>query len=40
LMSGSAVNRLDLSPRIHFCINATMALAMLVVVALALFSLR
>jgi threonine/homoserine/homoserine lactone efflux protein len=40
LMAGSAVNRLDLSPRIHFCINATMALAMLVVVALAIFSLR
>ena len=40
LLAGSAVNRLDLSPRIHFCINAAMALAMLVVVALAIFSLR
>jgi len=39
LLAGSAVNRLDLSPRAHFCINAAMALAMLAVVALAIVSL-
>ena len=39
LMAGNSVNQLDLSPRAHFIINAGMATAMLVVVALALFSL-
>jgi len=39
LMAGNSVNQLDLSPRTHFIINAGMATAMLVVVALAIFSL-
>ena len=39
LMAGNSVNRLDLSPRTHFIINAGMAAAMMVVVALAIFSL-
>ena len=39
LMAGNSINQLDLSPRTHFIINAGMATAMLVVVALALFSL-
>lgn len=39
LMAGNTVNQLDLSPRTHFIINAGMATAMLVVVALAIFSL-
>jgi threonine/homoserine/homoserine lactone efflux protein len=39
LMAGNSVNQLDLSPRAHFIINAGMATAMLVVVALAIFSL-
>jgi len=39
LMAGNSVNQLDLSPRTHFIINAGMATAMLVVVALAVFSL-
>ena len=39
LMAGNSVNQLDLSPQTHFIINAGMATAMLVVVALAIFSL-
>jgi threonine/homoserine/homoserine lactone efflux protein len=39
LMAGNSVNQLDLSPRTHFIINAGMATAMLLVVALAVFSL-
>ena len=39
LMAGNTVNQLDLSPRTHFIINAGMATAMIVVVALAIFSL-
>ena len=39
LMAGNSVNQLDLSPRTHFIINAGMAAAMMVVVALAIFSL-
>jgi threonine/homoserine/homoserine lactone efflux protein len=39
LAAGNAVNQLDLSPRTHFLINCAMALAMVVVVALAIFSL-
>jgi threonine/homoserine/homoserine lactone efflux protein len=39
LLAGSSVNRLDLSPRSHFIINAAMATAMLAVVALAITSL-
>ena len=36
LFAGSSIHRLDLSPRGHFIINAAMAAAMLVVVALAI----
>ena len=36
LFAGSSVHRLDLGPRGHFIINAAMAAAMLVVVALAI----
>jgi threonine/homoserine/homoserine lactone efflux protein len=39
LAAGNMVNQLELSPRTHFIINSAMALAMLVVVALAMFSL-
>lgn len=39
LFAGSSINQLDLSPRSHFIINAGMAMAMLVVVALAVTSL-
>ena len=39
LGAGSAVNRLNLSPRTHFIINLAMALAMIIVVVLALLSL-
>ncbi len=39
LAAGNAVNQLDLSPRVHFLINIGMALALIVVVALAIFSL-
>ena len=39
LMAGNSVNQLDLSPQTHFIINVGMATAMLVVVALAIFSL-
>jgi threonine/homoserine/homoserine lactone efflux protein len=39
LAAGSAVNRLELSPQTHFIINCAMALAMVVVVALAIYSL-
>jgi threonine/homoserine/homoserine lactone efflux protein len=39
LAAGNIVNQLDLSPQTHFLINCTMALAMVVVVALAIFSL-
>jgi len=39
LAAGNAVNQLDLSPKTHFLINCAMALAMVVVVALAIFSL-
>lgn len=38
LFAGNSVNRLDLSPRSHFVINATMAAAMLAVVILAIVS--
>ena len=39
LAAGNTVNQLDLSPNTHFLINCAMALAMLIVVALAAFSL-
>jgi len=39
LAAGNAVNQLELSPQTHFLINCAMALAMVVVVALAIFSL-
>ena len=39
LAAGNTVNQLDLSPKTHFLINCAMALAMLIVVALAAFSL-
>lgn len=39
LAAGNAVNQLDLSPGTHFLINIAMALALVVVVALAIFSL-
>ena len=39
LAAGNAVNRLELSPRVHFSINIAMALALVVVVALAIASL-
>ncbi len=39
LAMGNVVNQLDLSPRAHFRINIAMALAMVAVVALAIFSL-
>ncbi len=39
LFAGNAVNQLDLSPQTHFLINCAMALAMVVVVGLAIFSL-
>lgn len=39
LAAGNTVNQLDLSPQTHFLINCTMALAMVVVVALAIVSL-
>jgi threonine/homoserine/homoserine lactone efflux protein len=38
LYTGSAIHRLDLTPRTHFAINIGMALAMLAVVALAVVS--
>jgi threonine/homoserine/homoserine lactone efflux protein len=39
LYAGSSIHRLDLSPRSHSLINAGMALALVVVVALAILSL-
>ena len=39
LAAGNAVNQLELSPQTHFLINCAMALAMVVVVVLAIFSL-
>jgi len=39
LAAGNAVNQLELTPQTHFLINCGMALAMVVVVALAIFSL-
>jgi threonine/homoserine/homoserine lactone efflux protein len=39
LVAGNAVNQLDLRPQTHFLINCAMALAMVVVVGLAIFSL-
>ena len=39
LFAGNIVNQLDLSPQTHFLINCAMALAMVVVVGLAIFSL-
>lgn len=39
LAAGNVVNQLDLSPRVHFLINIAMALALVVVVALAIYSL-
>ena len=39
LAAGNAVNQLELSPQTHFLINCAMSLAMVVVVALAIFSL-
>ena len=38
LAAGNLVNQIDLAPRTHFVINLSMALAMLVVVGLAWFS--
>ena len=39
LVAGNAVNQLDLRPQTHFLINCAMALAMVVVVGLAIYSL-
>ena len=39
LAAGNAVNQLDLSPRVHFLINIGMALALVAVVTLAIYSL-
>ena len=39
LAAGNLVNQLDLSPQTHFRINCAMALAMVIVVGLAIFSL-
>ena len=39
LAAGNVVNQLDLSPRTHFAINSAMALSLLAVVGLAIFSL-
>jgi len=39
LAAGNVVNQLDLSPRTHFAINGAMALSLLAVVSLAIFSL-
>ena len=39
LAAGNLVNQLDLSPQTHFLINCAMALAMVIVVALAIYSL-
>lgn len=39
LAAGNAVNQLDLSPRVHFLINMGMALALVAVVSLAIYSL-
>ena len=39
LAAGNLVNQLDLSPQTHFRVNCAMALAMVIVVALAIYSL-
>ena len=39
LAAGNAVNRLDLSPQAHFRVNGAMALALVIVVGLAIYSL-
>ena len=39
LAAGNVVNQLDLSPKAHFLINIAMALALVIVVGLAIFSL-
>lgn len=39
LAAGNVVNQLDLSPRVHFITNIAMALALVIVVGLAIFSL-